>query len=67
MMTTPWQPIKPPPAMQAVPYSAVNENGGTFWMDGEFFRKFPSGGYRRQMGRAPKQLKTMSPDTIVFI
>lgn len=62
----PWSPIQPPPGFRAVPYEKVNKNGGTFFFEGEFWRAF-EGGYRRQMGRAPKQLRAhFQPTELVW-
>ena len=39
--------------------------GGTFQLEGEQWRKFEAG-IRRQVGRAPKQLRQLDPSTLVW-
>jgi hypothetical protein len=63
----PWSPVQAPPGFRAVPYEKVSKAGGTFFMGGEFWRAF-EGGYRRQMGRAPKALRPhFQPTDLVWM
>lgn len=61
-----WQPLDEPKRSQStITYSDIKP-GDTFQYMGENWRKF-EGGYRRQVGRAPKVLKPHLPsDTQVW-
>lgn len=59
-----WQPVAIPNCTEVTTTLADIRVGGTFEMDGQYYRKF-EGGIRRQLGRAPKQLTKLPHDTVV--
>ena len=67
-----WDSVKPPPGYVEATYSNISEHGGLFMTEidvkkgFEHFRKFPSGGFRRQVGRGPSKLMEMLPETKVW-
>jgi hypothetical protein len=61
-----WQPVehRAPPGYTETQLKNVRD-GGTFILENEHWRKFPSG-VRRQKGRAPKTPRQVDPETKVF-
>ena len=59
-----WQGHIDRPGYESVPLSRVHI-GGTFILEGEYWRKFEMG-IRRQKGRAPAQLRQIDPNTMVL-